>query len=59
MNSVRRIAKNTTLLFVSQIISYMLGFFVTVYIARYLGTEGYGTISLAIALGAMLVVFTE
>ncbi len=59
MSAARSIAKNTTVLFVSQVISYLLGFFITIYMARYLGAEGLGTISYALALCGILIVFTQ
>jgi O-antigen/teichoic acid export membrane protein len=59
MSDVRRIAKNTTVLLISQIISYILAFFYTIYTARYLGASGFGIISFALALGAILSIFTE
>ena len=34
MSTARKIAKNTTVLFISQIITYVLGFFITVYTIR-------------------------
>lgn len=49
MNTVRRIAKNTGVLFLSQVISYLLGFFYMMYTARYLQAEGFGILSFAIA----------
>ncbi len=59
MSRVRKIAKNTSMLFVSQIITYVMGFFITMYSARYLGAEGFGIISLALAITGILVVFTD
>jgi O-antigen/teichoic acid export membrane protein len=59
MSSARRIAKNTTVLFVSQMITYIIGFFITIYTARYLGVEGFGTLTLALALTGIFVVFTD
>jgi O-antigen/teichoic acid export membrane protein len=59
MSAVRKVAKNTTVLLISQIISYILAFFYTIYAARYLGASGFGTISFALALGAILSIFTE
>ena len=47
------------MLFVSQIITYIMGFFITMYSARYLGAEGFGIISLALAITGILVVFTD
>ncbi len=59
MSAVSKIAKNTTVLLVAQIISYVLAFFYTIYTARYLGASGFGIISSALALGAILSIFTE
>lgn len=49
MSTVRRIARNTTVLLVAQVISYLLGFFYMMYSARYLGPANYGIITFAIA----------
>jgi len=46
---IRRIAKNTSVLFISQISSYVLMFIYVIYTARYLGAEGFGILSLALA----------
>jgi O-antigen/teichoic acid export membrane protein len=59
MSAVSKVAKNTTVLLVAQIISYILAFFYTIYTARYLGASGFGIISSALALGALLSIFTE
>jgi O-antigen/teichoic acid export membrane protein len=50
MSSVRRIAKNTTFLILSNVANLVLGFFYAAYAARYLGAGGYGTIAYALAL---------
>jgi len=42
MNTIQRIAKNTGVLLISQIASYIIGFFFIMYTARYLGAEGFG-----------------
>jgi len=42
MNTVQRIAKNTGVLLISQIASYIIGFFFIMYTARYLGAAGFG-----------------
>ena len=47
---MRGMAKNTSVLFVAQMITYVLGFFTTMYMARYLGAEGFGIISLALSI---------
>lgn len=48
--TVQRIAKNTGLLLVSQVISYLLGFVYIMYTARYLKKEGFGVLSFALAI---------
>lgn len=59
MTTARRIAKNTTLLFIAQITSYLLGFFITIYTARYLGVAGFGIISLGISITGIYGVFAD
>lgn len=49
MNIPQKIAKNTIVLLVSQIITYVLNFLFTLYSARYLGVEGFGVLSYALA----------
>ncbi|MCE7699520.1 MAG: flippase, partial [Methanobacterium paludis] len=48
-NTIQRITKNVGVVFISQMLSYVLGFFTLMYSARYLGVEGFGTLSLALA----------
>ena len=59
MNTVRRIAKNTLVLLVAQIVSMGLGFFYIMYTARYLGAEGFGVLSFALAFTGMFGVFGD
>ncbi|HMK53517.1 MAG TPA: oligosaccharide flippase family protein [Methanobacteriaceae archaeon] len=59
MSVARRIAKNTTLLLIASIISYLLGFFTTIYSARYLGAGEFGVLSLALALTGIFGVITD
>ncbi|MBM4241663.1 MAG: flippase [Euryarchaeota archaeon] len=59
MSTVRKLAKNTVVLIVSQISSYILAFFYTIYMARYLGAEGFGLLSTAIAFAGIFAVFTD
>jgi len=59
MNTVQRIAKNTGVLFVSQILSYILSFLFVMYTARYLGAEGFGTLSFAIAFTGIFGLFAD
>ncbi|MEN4017736.1 MAG: flippase [Methanobacterium sp.] len=59
MNAVKSLAKNTSLLLISQVISYILAFFYMIYIARYLGTDGFGILSFALAFTGILSIFTD
>lgn len=59
MESARKIAKNTTILFLSQVISFILIFFYTIYIARYLGAEGYGVFTFALAFSGIFSIMTD
>ena len=59
MNTVQRIAKNTGVLLVSQIASYILGFFYIMYTARYLGAAGFGILSFALAFTGIFGVFSD
>ena len=59
MEAKRRIAKNTTVYLLAQIIGYIFTFFVILFAARYLGAEGYGILSIAISLSAIFGIFTD
>lgn len=59
MSNARRIAKNTTVLFIATIIGYIFAFFTNMYSARYLGAEGFGIISLALAITGIFGIFTD
>ena len=59
MNTVQRIAKNTGVLLFAQIASCILGFFVIMYTARYLGAEGFGVLSFALAFTRIFGVFAD
>ncbi|NYB25999.1 MAG: flippase [Methanobacteriaceae archaeon] len=59
MNVAQRILKNTGILSIAQIISYVLVFFYTIYIARYLGAEGFGILSFAIAIVGIFTILTD
>ncbi len=59
MNITQRIGKNTALLYSSQIISYIFTFFYTVYLARFLGAEGYGILSFALAFSGIFSILTD
>jgi O-antigen/teichoic acid export membrane protein len=59
MNDVQRIAKNTGVYGISQIITSSLGFILLIYIARYLGEIGFGKYSFALAFTYFFVVFAD
>jgi len=59
MSNVQRIARNTTLLLLSSVASFILGFFFTMYVARYLAAEGFGVLSFALAFTAIFGVLTD
>ena len=59
MSTIKRITKNMSVLFFSQIFSYILGFLTLTYSARYLGVEGFGILSLALAFTGVFTVFLE
>ena len=52
-------AKNTGVLLVSQIASYIIGFFFIMYTARYLGAGGFGILSFALAFTGIFGVFSD
>lgn len=49
MNTIQRVTKNVSVLLISQILNYVLGFFTLMFTARYLGVDGFGTLSFALA----------
>ena len=51
--SVRRVARNTSFLTISQIISYGESAVYTILVAKYLGAEGLGVLNFGIALIAI------
>ena len=59
MNTIQKIAKNSLVLLASNIISKILGFFYVMYIARYLGAEGFGILSFALAFTGIFSVFSD
>jgi len=59
MNTVQRIAKNIGVLAISQVITSILGFFLLIYIARYLGEVGFGKYSFALSFTALFVIFSD
>ena len=59
MSTLQKITKNVSVVFISQIIAYLLGFFTIIYTARYLGANGFGIISLALSLSAIFGVIVD
>jgi len=59
MTTIKRIAKNTVVLLVSQVISYVMAFFYMIYIARYLGPDGFGILSFALAFTGIFSIFAD
>lgn len=59
MSTVRTLVKNTSVLFISQLLSYVLAFFYTLYSARYLGTTNFGIISFATAISGLFAIGTD
>jgi O-antigen/teichoic acid export membrane protein len=59
MNPAQRLVKNTSVLMVSQIIGYVLAFFYSIYAARYLGAEGFGVLSAALAIAGIFSILAD
>lgn len=59
MSTARRVTKNTSVLFIAQLVTYVIGFFITMYTARYLGIEGFGILSLALSITAITGIFAD
>jgi len=59
MKTVQRIAKNTSVFLIAQIISSVLTFFFFAYTSRYLGPESFGILSFAIALTAIFSILND
>lgn len=56
MSSAKRIARNTSLLTIGQIINYGEGAIYAILVARYLGAEGLGVLSFGVALTAVFAI---
>lgn len=59
MKTIQRIAKNTGILIISQLVASLLAIFYGIYTPRYLGPESFGILSFAIAFTAIFSVFTD
>jgi len=49
MNTFKRIVKNTGVFFVAQVITYIIAFFYTINMARYLGAEAFGILTFGLS----------
>lgn len=54
MNTLQRIVKNTSVFFIAQVITYIIAFFYTINMARYLGAEGFGILTFGLSLVMIL-----
>ena len=59
LSTSQRLAKNTVILSISNVVILVLGLLYSIYSARYLGPERYGTISFALAFTSIFGVFTD
>jgi O-antigen/teichoic acid export membrane protein len=59
VSTVRRIARNTLLLFSSNVLGLLLSFFYLIYATRYLGAGNYGILSLGLAFTSIVGFFTD
>ncbi|HTX61482.1 MAG TPA: flippase [Methanobacterium sp.] len=59
MIEAKKIARNTLMVFISQVIYYILTFFTVIYTARYLGAEGFGILSLALSITSIFAMFID
>lgn len=59
MSEVLKIVTNSFFLLLGKIMSIVLGFTYTIYIARYLGAEGYGILSFSLAFSGIFAIFTD
>ncbi|MGZ7209110.1 MAG: oligosaccharide flippase family protein, partial [Methanobacterium sp.] len=59
MSTTKRVAKNTSYLIVSSVVSYFFYMTVLIYMARYLGVSQFGIISLAISFTGIFGIFTD
>lgn len=59
MNTIQKISKNVGVILISQILTYVMGFFTVIYTSRYLGADGFGIISLALAFTAIFGVLVD
>jgi O-antigen/teichoic acid export membrane protein len=59
MSTAQRVVRNTAVLIASNISSFVLGFFFTMYVARHLGADGFGVLSFGLAFTAIFGMFAD
>lgn len=59
MNTLQRIVKNTGVFFIAQVITYLIAFFYTINMARYLGAEGFGILTFGLSLVMILGIIAD
>ncbi|MEI6103231.1 MAG: flippase [Methanothrix sp.] len=59
LSTSQRLAKNTAILSISNVVVLIMGLMYSIYTARYLGPERYGIISFALAFTSIFGVFTD
>jgi len=59
MSHARLVARNTFFLTISRVLGALMSFVSSILLARYLGVEGYGTLSLALALALIVSLFAD
>jgi len=59
MNTVRRVAKNTIVMLIGDVIGKVLTFIFIIYAARYLKAEGYGILAFGLAFTSMFGIFSD
>ena len=59
MNTAKTIAKNTSVLALSQVITAILGFFLLIYTARYFGEVEFGKYRFAMSFSALFAIFAN
>ncbi|MFZ3134758.1 flippase [Methanothrix sp.] len=59
MNTIQRIAKNFSITGASQIISSLFGFFILIYIARYLGDSLFGKYCFALSFASFFIIISD
>lgn len=59
MNTIQRITKNTSVLLIAKVTTFLLGFFYTMYLARYLGAAYFGIWSFSLAFIGLFSVLSD